>query len=268
MTNARPSKKNSSLAPEIKPLAPITFLILSALCQGASLLASLPIGKAMGSLYAFLVLQGLVAGFCAKFLRLPLPWQIANFLIGPAAIADLYLEMSREVTGVLILVLVLIYLPTFWTRVPYFPTSQNSYQTVLELIPQPGPISFIDLGCGFGTMLDWLARKRPESVFYGVEIGPLPFIVSYLRSLSAGSRHLRISYKSFWKLNLADYDVVYAFLSPGPMPELWAKVQREMRAGSLFITNSFSASDQADKVIEIQDLRKSKLFVYQVKAHA
>ena len=34
-------------------------------------------------------------------------------------------------------------------------------------------------------------------------------------------------------------DVVYAFLSPAPMPRLWEKVQREMRPGTLFISNRF-----------------------------
>jgi hypothetical protein len=42
-----------------------------------------------------------------------------------------------------------------------------------------------------------------------------------------------------WQTPLADHDLVYAFLSPAPMSELWAKAQAEMRPGSLFVSNSF-----------------------------
>jgi hypothetical protein len=38
---------------------------------------------------------------------------------------------------------------------------------------------------------------------------------------------------------LAGQDVVYAFLSPAPMKQLWAKAQAEMTPGSLFVSNSF-----------------------------
>ena len=44
---------------------------------------------------------------------------------------------------------------------------------------------------------------------------------------------------SLWSLDLGGFDVVYAFLSPAPMPELWAKAEREMRPGSLLVSHTF-----------------------------
>lgn len=71
--------------------------------------------------------------------------------------------------------------------------------------------------------------------------------------------------QDFWKEPLADYNVVYAFLSPAPMSDLWAKINREMRPGSLFISNSFQVPEQdASFVIEVADTRKTRLFCYRI----
>jgi predicted O-methyltransferase YrrM len=40
-------------------------------------------------------------------------------------------------------------------------------------------------------------------------------------------------------LDFAQFDVVFAYLSPAAMPELWKKAQREMRPGSLLISYEF-----------------------------
>lgn len=69
---------------------------------------------------------------------------------------------------------------------------------------------------------------------------------------------------NLWQENLTDYDVVYAFLSPTPMNALWDKVQREMRPGSLFISNSFAIPEVATShIVEVDDARGTKLYCYQ-----
>ena len=50
----------------------------------------------------------------------------------------------------------------------------------------------------------------------------------------------RVTWGDFQNLDLVCYDVVYAYLSPAAMPGLWVKASREMRAGSLLISNSFA----------------------------
>jgi hypothetical protein len=67
----------------------------------------------------------------------------------------------------------------------------------------------------------------------------------------------------FWKTNLAEFDVVYAFLSPVPMPALWEKACLEMRKGSVLVSNSFVIPNvKAKRVIEVGDRRKTRLYVY------
>jgi hypothetical protein len=64
---------------------------------------------------------------------------------------------------------------------------------------------------------------------------------------------------------LGDYDVVYAFLSPAPMPRLWEKVQAEMQPGNLFISNSFPVPGATpDRIIEVDCTPPRPLYCYQL----
>jgi hypothetical protein len=59
--------------------------------------------------------------------------------------------------------------------------------------------------------------------------------------------------------------VVYAFLSPAPMAALWDKVRREMRAGSLFISNSLPCREsQQPRSSKSMIARQTRLYCYQL----
>ena len=65
------------------------------------------------------------------------------------------------------------------------------------------------------------------------------------------------------KTELAYYDVVYAFLSPEPMPRLWEKVKDEMLPGSIFVSNSFAVPNiEPSEIWELSDERKTVLYIY------
>jgi hypothetical protein len=50
----------------------------------------------------------------------------------------------------------------------------------------------------------------------------------------------RIRFGDYRELDLARYDVVYAYLSPAAMGDLWSKARREMHPGSLLVSNRFA----------------------------
>jgi hypothetical protein len=56
------------------------------------------------------------------------------------------------------------------------------------------------------------------------------------------------------KLDLGDYDVVFAYLSPAAMPGLMKKSHAQMRNGTMFISHEFPFPDlPATLVIEYGD---------------
>ena len=137
--------------------------------------------------------------------------------------------------------LALVYGGGILTRVPLYNSNQAAWAALLELLPA-GPVRFVDLGAGLGGPLAFLARERPDCFFHGVEASPLTWLGAWLRTLPARG-NCRVRWGSLWREELCDYDVVYAFLSPAPMPELWAKAVREMKPGSLLVSNTFTVPD-------------------------
>ena len=66
-------------------------------------------------------------------------------------------------------------------------------------------------------------------------------------------------------LDFSDYDVVYAFLSPEPMPALYEKVRREMKPGTRFVSNSFSVAEAPpDDTVIVGDRRRTKLHIWNI----
>jgi hypothetical protein len=148
-----------------------------------------------------------------------------------------------------------------FTRVPLYHASSDAWRQLERLLPERTGAHFVDLGCGFGGPVAHLARARPDSHFVGVEASPFTWMVAWLRCLPY--RNARIRLGSLWRTDLADVDVAYAFLSPVPMPALWAKVRREMKPGSRFISHSFEVPEETpQRVIPVKGREEPRLLVF------
>lgn len=210
----------------------------------------------------FALVEGLIAAFTARLLGLPRWWQLINLLFLPA----LWLALLADIAPVWYLAgFLLLLLSSFGaltSRVPLYLSSEQAVVAVAERIAIDRPTRVIDLGCGLGGMLAGLAQARPQSILHGVDAAPLPWLFSRLRL----GRRAQVRLGSLWSEDLSGYDLVYAYLSPEPMPELWAKVYREMRPGSLFISNTFAVPDVApDEIIELGDLSRARLLLWQIR---
>lgn len=212
--------------------------------------------------YLPLLTHALSAGLFARLSKLPKVWQIFNLLLMPSVYLSAYINLPYIALTLLAIFAASLYIPTFWTKVPYYPTSRPMYSQVLEQLPNDQTFTFIDLGSGFGDLLKFLADHRPQAKFVGVEISPLAFLISKIKLLL--NKNIKIEYRDFWSLNLADYDFVYAFLAPAPMPRLWKKVKSEMRANTYFMTNTFEVGETPIKTIQVKDKHNCKLFLHRM----
>ena len=243
-------------------------LVIALLCQvlagivvqGLGTLAFSTLGLKI-SFFLFLFSQGSLAAFFGYLVKLPYWWVPLNLLLPPLAGLALTLGLPTWVylTGFLILLLV------FWNsvgeRVPLYLSNKTTWQQVYNLLPKGHAVKVVDLGCGFAGLLNFLSKARPESHFVGVESAPLPFLISSLRLL--GRKNATVKYQSLWDEDLSQYDVIYCFLSPAPMPEIFHKAIAEMRSGSLLISNSFEVPDYpADRILTLTDRRETKLHLW------
>ncbi|KUJ72903.1 hypothetical protein [Thiomicrospira sp. WB1] len=150
-------------------------------------------------------------------------------------------------------------------RVPLYLTNSLTRRALVDLVRPIPSVRFMDLGCGFGANVVAMSREHNVIESQGVETAPIPFAVSWARSRIQGGQ---VFARNLWHLDLSRYNVVYAFLSPEPMPGLWLKVVQEMPEQSVFVSNSFAVPDVApDEVLTLSDRRQTQLFVYYPDRH-
>lgn len=244
----------------------------------------------------FALLCGVIAAVLSRIAGLAKWWLLIQLLFVPALVLALSLEISPNLFLAAFLILLVVYWSTFRTQVPLYLSSHKVWQALETLLPSPAgggvggeggaaevsanpsersltlPLSrreresgfsFIDLGSGIGGVLTHLAAVRPDGRYFGVEAAPLPFLLSWLRIRLGGFDQCKVQWGSLWSCNLAQYDVVFAYLSPVPMTDLWQKVQREMRPGTLFISNTFAVAEHPPQdTITLDDLHHSTLHIW------
>lgn len=222
---------------------------------------------------AFALLCGLIAMALSHLAGLARWWLLIQFLFAPALVLMLALNIPSGFFLATFLLLLIVYWSTFRSQVPLYLSSNKVWRALERLLPPPSDsrkFRFIDLGSGLGGVLTHLAQVRPDGHYSGVEAAPLPWLLSWLRIKLGGYRQCRVHWGSLWDNNLgachlAQYDVVFAYLSPVPMERLWKKARAEMRPGSIFISSTFAVPELSPhETIETDDLHDSTLFVWRM----
>jgi SAM-dependent methyltransferase len=159
---------------------------------------------------------------------------------------------------------VLFYWSSFRTRVPLYLSDRKAWDAIIPLLPSTTSFRFIDIGSGFGDVPFYLESRFPQAQFFGTEIAPAPWLISWVR---ARVRHSQVRFmrRDYAALDLGGFEVVFAFLSPAAMPAVWRQAQAQMRPGSVFISLSFEAPGrQPDQMIMLAEGARHTLYVWRM----
>lgn len=211
-----------------------------------------------------LLIQGTTAALLgALIFRLPWWWFFINLLLPVMAALMLTLALPPWFYLLGFVLLLLLQWNSAGERVPLYLSNRHTWQALDEILERHSFARFIDLGSGLAGTLFYLAKRHPERHFTGVESAPLPFALSWLRKKLGRHHNVSLHYGSLWEEDLADYDLIYAFLSPAPMPRLQDKLEAELNADALFISNSFPLPDKtAMERLSLADRRRTQLYLY------
>ncbi len=249
-------------------MSPLRTALVAQLLGGA--IAASLIQIAYPTLFAAPLIAAAVQGICAALvshkLGAPKWWLAIHLAFLPATlwVSKLGSDLNINPTWYLacFAALLLIFWRTDKSQVPLYFSNAATASALVRLLPNL-PCRVVDLGCGDGRLLRRLASMRPDCSFVGIEHAPLPWLWAKLASMQR--RNLLIRYGDFWRLQLDPFDLVYAFLSPVPMPRLTAKARAEMRSGTLLVSNSFAAADvNCELSIEVGDRRGTVLHCYRM----
>jgi hypothetical protein len=239
-----PTGRSGPSAPRIKfrrPPPSIQALLIQVLALPLVLLCAhvVPLfADAVPTIAAAALLQGLLAAGFSLLFGLASWWLFIQLMFPIALIGALSLQLPPTFFLGGFILLLGVYWSIFRTQVPFYPSGPAVWDAVNRMFPALRPVRFIDIGSGLGGLVLHLSGRRPDSSFTGIELAPVPWIASLLRgrATASGARFLRGDYKG---LDFANYDVVFAYLSPAAMPALWNKARAEMRAGSLLLSYEF-----------------------------
>lgn len=209
---------------------------------------------------------GAAAALLATLSRQPWWWRLIHGIFAPLACLVAQWEIDPGWFLAAAVLLLLVYRGALSGQVPLYLSNRQTALALAGLLPAADsgrPLRCADLGAGLGSLLRPLAAARPDVQFTGIENAPLTWLGG--RLLTLGQANLAWRWGSLWQMPLADYDLVYAFLSPVPMPALWEKAKAEMKPGSLFVSNSFPVPGIAPtEVIAVDDRRQTQLYCYRI----
>lgn len=114
------------------------------------------------------------------------------------------------------------------------PTHRSVVDEMLKGV-QPGD-NFVDLGSGDGRIVMSAAARGARAA--GYEINPLLVLISRYR-IRKRNLPANIFWKSFWDQDLSAYDFVTVFGITRIMPELEAKLKKELKPGSTVVSYAF-----------------------------
>lgn len=214
-------------------------------------------------LWPLILIQAVGAALLSRALRQPTWWIPIHLSLAPATAAMLSLQIPSWIYLMAALLLALVFWGTVKGDVPLFLSSTAVADALQDIINRENAESMIDLGAGIGSVTVPLAKHHPGLKIESWERAPIPWMITTWRSRCQSNT--TVVRQNLWTCNLSRFDVVFAFLSPAPMPQLGEKALREMRPGSLLVSSTFIVPDWVpETIVDLNDHMHTKLFCYRI----
>ncbi|MBI5619890.1 hypothetical protein HY950_02935 [Candidatus Gottesmanbacteria bacterium] len=143
---------------------------------------------------------------------------------------------------ILFALLVFFLVIAFVAGAPFVPSTNPTARVMIYLARIKPGMNVYDLGSGDGKLLFLAAEKGATAI--GLEINPLLVLWTlFKKTLSPHRNHIIVLWRNFWTTDLSCADVVFIYLLPWRMEQLKNKLQKELKPGSLVVSNSFIFPD-------------------------
>lgn len=150
--------------------------------------------------------------------------------------------LVQLVISVAMLIAMIILLRSVINGAVYYPTEPRQVELLVSMLKiKPGEKA-ADLGSGDGRIVIALAQAGAEA--HGYETNPVLVYVARKKIKKAGlKKKAFIHSHSLWRADLSKYDAVVIYGLPHFLKRLSAKIEREMRPNTRFVSNMFEFPD-------------------------
>jgi 16S rRNA A1518/A1519 N6-dimethyltransferase RsmA/KsgA/DIM1 with predicted DNA glycosylase/AP lyase activity len=152
---------------------------------------------------------------------------------------------------------------TLFSIAPYLPTRHKDYQRIEALADLKPDDRFIDLGCGFGGLLQHLSKLNQN--IYGIELNIIIYLISLVISKKYPQKY-HVLFGNAMNIDLSDYSVVYIFAASSThiKKSMIKKLEKELRPGSRVITYCFPVRSWTPKIVDKPTDKDLSLFLYEL----
>ena len=145
---------------------------------------------------------------------------------------------------------------------PFISTSPKVIGKIIENMDFSGQGKVYELGCGKAGFLRAMELEYPSVELIGVEYSFWPWLIAKIQ-ISLNKSKIKIKRKNLLKVNLADADLIYCYLSPRLMKDLKKKFGQECKKGTKIISHAFTLPDsEPDKIVELE--HGEKIYFYSI----
>jgi hypothetical protein len=133
----------------------------------------------------------------------------------------------------------------------------------------PSSLTFVDLGSGDGRVVFRAARENMFQTSVGYEINPVLHIWSMIRKILSPKYHSSTQFyrQDLWSVNLSNANVVAVYGLHPIMDRLGAKMQQELKPGSIVVSNVFTIPGWTPSSLSLSSLSSSSSSVGKNNVH-
>jgi hypothetical protein len=138
----------------------------------------------------------------------------------------------------LLIILLLLRQLLFFGFVPFLPHRPEIIERILKELNPPDNAVFYSLGYGRSGFLPLAKKRWPQNEFVGVDEGFISFWVSKLQALLKKEK-IKILHSDYYKTDLRRANVIYCYLAPEELREMYRKLKVEPRVDAIIISVGF-----------------------------
>ncbi len=214
-------------------------------------------------IWSLVFMQSLTSVMLCMITGMAIWWRWIHACFPLAMFVMTFWAVPNEVYLIGFIVTLSIFWTTFRSQVPFFPSRPAIREQVASLIPDGQAVRMIDIGSGLGDLSMHIANLKSNSQVEGIEIAPLPWLISLCRAKLKRSK-AQFKLGNYHDLDFARYNLVFAYLSPAAMPALWQKAKQEMPPGSLLVSYEFEVPNQKASFTLNSGTAKPLIYVWQM----
>ena len=162
------------------------------------------------------------------------------------------------------------------------PSSRKARQAMLQMVNDidcqivtdidSGPI--FELGSGWGNLLIPLAKKYPQRKIVGYELSVMPWLTTLILKKLHGLSNITLYRKNFLFADISSATIILCYLYPAGMQKIENKIESKIKSKTeaqcdqlhYLISNNFALPLRRPiKIIQIDDIYKSPIYLYQFK---